>query len=106
MTTFARSLIISCAMVATMPNEPAIAQPLAVLDQYKVPVIDLKGVALGDPDTFARPSNIAYIAGRMVVVDRRADLMIHVLDARSGKTVHKFGRRGGGPGEFEGVWAS
>lgn len=99
-----RALLLSFVCCGSMQSESIAAQQPALLDQYKVPVVSLVSRELGNPDTFSRPSSIAYVAGRLVVIDRRADLMIHVLDASSGKTVHQFGRRGSGPGEFQGPW--
>ncbi len=99
-----RSLLMWLILCAAVQSESATAQQPAVFDRYRVPVIALAGRELGNPDTFSRPSNIAHLAGSLIVIDRRADLMVHVLDAISGKTVHRFGRRGGGPGEFQGPW--
>lgn len=88
----------------TTKIESASAQQPAVLDRYKVPVMALAGRELGSSDALSRPSSVAYLAGRLIVIDRGADLMIHVLDALSGRTLYRFGRRGGGPGEFQGPW--
>lgn len=84
---------------------PLGAQSLPVLDQYRVPVTRLRGVPLGNPDDFARPTDIEFVSGRLVVIDRRSEMMIHVIDAKSGRTLRKFGKKGSGPGEYRGPWA-
>ena len=103
--TLQRSSIVAVGLLLTIHSAPLEAQQPPVLDQYRVPVLKLTGVERGNPDAFARPASIEYVAGQLVVIDRRSEMMVHVLDAKSGKTLRRFGRKGGGPGEYEGPWA-
>jgi hypothetical protein len=50
------------------------------------------------------PISIELVRDRLVLIDVAADSVIHVLDRTDGSTVQSFGRRGGGPGEFQGAW--
>jgi hypothetical protein len=75
------------------------------LESYRQTVIPLKGRLIGDPEVFAQPSYIEWVNGKLVVIDRKADSMIVVLDAATGQTIRRFGRRGSGPGEFEAPWS-
>ncbi len=94
-----------CALAAIVAHGSATAQSAPLLDRYKVPVLKLTGRAIGDPDNFYRPNAVEYINGKLVVIDRGADLMVHMLDAETGRTIHRFGRQGSGPGEFQAPWS-
>lgn len=80
------------------------AQDVAVLEQYREPVTRLRGEAFGGAELFASPTRIAWVNQRLVILDRKADRMITILDEKTGRTVQRFGRRGSGPGEFRAPW--
>ena len=80
------------------------AQSIAVREQYGGPVTRVRGETFGNPLIFASPTSIEWINQRLVIIDRKAERMIIVLDGRTGSTVQRFGRRGSGPGEFQGPW--
>jgi hypothetical protein len=74
---------------------------------YKMPILELReDLALGGPeaqgdDVFGQISDVVVDeAGSLYVLDRRND-HVKVFDA-SGKYLRTIGRRGQGPGEFEG----
>jgi hypothetical protein len=48
---------------------------------------------------------MAVLGENLVVVDVRGDSAIHVIRRSDGEVLHRFGRRGQGPGEFEGAWS-
>jgi hypothetical protein len=60
--------------------------------------------ASGTPE-LGIPIDIA-IAGRyLAVIDLAADSVLHLFDRTTGEPVGRFGRRGGGPGEFRAPWS-
>ena len=65
----------------------------------------VEGQILSDADALAIPSEIAIVGDRLVVIDAASDLAIHVVHRKTGVLERSFGRRGGGPGEFEGAWS-
>jgi hypothetical protein len=81
------------------------AQQPSLLDRYKQPVTRMTGQQIGDPSLLARPTQILWLDRKLVVLDRRADSMLVVLSADDGRLVRRFGRKGGGPGEFVGPWS-
>lgn len=64
----------------------------------------LVGTVVSEDDGLSIPSRILVMDGMLVVLDRGAEHVIRVYDARTGKRVSTFGRRGPGPGEFTGAW--
>ena len=63
------------------------------------PVVTLQGATLAQGDYLGRPSQIAVVGERLVVLDRSAPF-VHVLRAGDGQRLSSFGKDGGGPGEF------
>ncbi|MBL0938034.1 MAG: hypothetical protein IBJ03_04010 [Gemmatimonadaceae bacterium] len=59
---------------------------------------------ISEDDGLSRPSRIIVINGKLVVLDRGADHVVRVYDVSKGARIATFGRRGQGPGEFEGAW--
>lgn len=53
-----------------------------------------------ESESLAVPTDLEIVGEYLVLVDRRADHPIHVLDAGSGELVRSFGREGDGPGEY------
>lgn len=53
-----------------------------------------------ESEALAVPTDLEIVGEYLVLVDRRADHPIHVLDAESGELVRSLGREGDGPGEF------
>lgn len=88
----------------TLAITPVQAQDAAVLERYREPVARLRGEPFGETDHYASPTRIAWVNQRLVILDRKADRMITILDERTGRTVQRFGRRGSGPGEFRAPW--
>lgn len=74
-------------------------------NQYRIPVTRLQGRPIGDPDLLARPTAIEWLNQRILVLDRRGDQVISVIDATTGRTLRRFGEKGAGPGEFQGAWS-
>ena len=96
----AATLCLSLTLAATHVQ----AQDVAVLERYREPVTRLRGEPFGDADHYASPTRIAWVNQRLVILDRKSDRMITILDERTGRTVQRFGRRGSGPGEFRAPW--
>ena len=92
--------MVACPVISL--SGPLHGQGPGALVDYKIPVVQLTGRAIGDPNILARPTQIAWVTGKLVIIDRGADSMVVVLDAATGHTIRRFGRRGGGPGEFMG----
>lgn len=77
----------------------------ADLDHSRLAPVQLEGRVLPGSTSLALPSEIEVVGDRLVLIDAAADSVIHVLDRVDGRPVRSFGRRGGGPGEFEGAWS-
>lgn len=60
---------------------------------------------LHSSDQLAIPVWMTIVGSRLVVIDLASDSALHIIDRSTGALVRSFGRRGGGPGEFESVWS-
>jgi hypothetical protein len=65
----------------------------------------LAGRVLHTSPVLALPTRLAVVGEHLVVVDAASDSALHVLDRRSGRLLRSLGRRGKGPGEFQGAWS-
>ncbi len=65
----------------------------------------VEGQVLSDAEALAIPVDIAIVGDRLVVIDAAADSAILVVHRETGVLERTFGRRGAGPGEFEGAWS-
>ncbi len=65
----------------------------------------LTGRVLNADDALAVPTRVAVVGGHLIVLDPVADSMVKEIDRDDGRLVRQFGRRGQGPGEFEGPWS-
>lgn len=120
-----RTIVIAGSLIVlgAMANPPSFAQPqwkgtivkegdMTVVRNpkeplYKAPILELReelslgGADAQGDDVFGRISDVVVDeAGSLYVLDRRND-QVKVFDA-SGKYLRTIGRRGQGPGEFEG----
>lgn len=75
------------------------------LDHAAFHPVQLKGRVLNADTTLAAPTSMAIVGNHLVLVDPFADSMIEEIDRSDGAMVREFGRRGEGPGEFEGPWS-
>jgi len=89
------------ASVLTARTKPAHAPGAA--DGTAPPV--LTGTVLNAPPVLALPKRIAVVGDYLVVIDAASDSALHVFDRHTGRLVRSMGRRGKGPGEFDGAWA-
>ena len=92
------------ALAIVVASRAVAAQDRPVLDEYKVPVITLRGEDFGSQDVFASPTSIVWVDGQLIIIDRQSDPKLFVLDAKTGAIVRRFGRDGAGPGEFKAPW--
>jgi hypothetical protein len=76
-----------------------------MLDHSGLEVVQLEGTVIHESDALGIPFDIAIVGPNLLVTDLAADSVLHVIDRGTGTLVRSFGRRGGGPGEFEGVWS-
>lgn len=90
------------AALAALPRVASAQEPW-LLEKYSVPVAELKGRAIGDPDVLAKPGALLVHGQRIVIIDNSADARVIIIDASTGRTVGRFGRKGSGPGEFTGA---
>jgi len=81
------------------------ADPRAGTDTSRVQAVTLRGHKLLAGDSVAAPSFVAVVGRYVIAIDERADSVIKVVNRVSGQYVRSFGRRGRGPGEFEGPWS-
>ncbi|MBE0594005.1 MAG: hypothetical protein IH616_16550 [Gemmatimonadales bacterium] len=56
-------------------------------------------------DALALPTGLALVGDYLVVLDAASDSVLHVVDRRDGSLFRSLGRRGRGPGEFDGPWS-
>lgn len=75
------------------------------MDHSALAPVALTGQVLTSDSALGLPGRIEVVGRNVVVVDQAADSIIHVLDRTDGNLIRSFGRRGGGPGEYQGVWS-
>lgn len=56
-------------------------------------------------EELAMPGDLALVGEHLVLLDRQADSAVRVYRAATGEHLRSFGRKGGGPGEFEAAWS-
>ncbi|MEN8144530.1 MAG: BF3164 family lipoprotein [Gemmatimonadota bacterium] len=77
---------------------------LASLDHAVHSPLRISGRVLPETPELGLPSEIRVAGEHLVVLDRFADLAVHVLRRSSGAYVGGSGREGDGPGEFRAPW--
>jgi hypothetical protein len=75
-----------------------------LIDHGNIRPVALRGHVLTDSNAMAIPTEIAIVGPFIVAADFASDSTMHVIDRDSGRLLRSLGRRGSGPGEFEGVW--
>jgi hypothetical protein len=65
----------------------------------------LESTVINASDALALPTGLALVGDYLVVLDAASDSVLHVVDRRDGRLVRSLGRRGRGPGEFDGPWS-
>lgn len=56
-------------------------------------------------EDLALPFRSAVVGDYLIVLDRASDPAVHVLNRFDGSLLQSYGRKGAGPGEFEGPWS-
>ncbi|HEX2205933.1 MAG TPA: BF3164 family lipoprotein [Longimicrobium sp.] len=92
------SLVALLAIAAVCACERRNDEPPPAPDASEVA---LRGEVLTDSDSLAMPLSVDVVGEHLVVTDGSGARMIRVLNARDGALVASFGRKGGGPGEFQ-----
>jgi hypothetical protein len=64
--------------------------------------IPIRGEVLSKSDSLAMPASIDVVGNALIVTDGLSARMVRVLDRRDGRQISSFGRKGSGPGEFQG----
>lgn len=77
----------------------------AELDHSALRPVALRSEVLGGHGELGIPFGLKLVGEHAVLIDQAADSVIHVLRKSDGGLVRSFGRRGGGPGEYRGVWS-
>lgn len=72
------------------------------LDHSGLGAQPLEGATLYADSSLGLAGNLAVLEDKLVVLDAYGDSAIHVLRRADGELLHRFGRRGQGPGEFDG----
>lgn len=62
----------------------------------------IRGEVLSHSDSMSRPASIDVVGSHLVVTDGFARSQVRVFRSRDGALVASFGRKGSGPGEFQG----
>lgn len=73
------------------------------LDHSGLDVQPLEGRTLYADSSLGLAGNFAVLEDKLVVLDVYGDSAIHVIRRSDGEPLHRFGRRGQGPGEFDGA---
>jgi TolB-like 6-blade propeller-like len=68
-------------------------------------VLPLAGRILTESDSLGLPRQLAVTTAGLVVLDAAGDPAVRVFSERNGSLIASGGRRGAGPGEFEGAWS-
>ena len=75
------------------------------LDHSQLDPVKVRGRVLASGDYLGRPSRIVPSSEHLLVLDNIGDSVLHVISTSDGRRVQSQGRRGRGPGEFEGAWS-
>ncbi len=73
----------------TVGEEPSLAIPI-------------RGEVLSQSDSLSMPTSIDVVGDALIVTDGLSARMVRVFDRRDGRQISSFGRKGSGPGEFQG----
>ncbi len=90
--------------------QTSLQSSLPVLTSYRLPVSQLAGAAITQPNELVEPVRLAAVGSHLLVIDAKADSSIWILDAVSGAVQRRFGKGGtkdgglGGIWSFDGVW--
>lgn len=95
----------ACVATACTSKPPAGSGGPGELDHSSLRPTELKGRVLSGGDYLGRPSRIALVGERLLVLDGASDSVLHVVDTRNGRLVRSLGRRGEGPGEYRSAWS-
>lgn len=72
---------------------------------YEATVHDVAGTVHFGGEQLGQPTALQISGDALLVLDRRSDRSVHVLDAASGSLRGSAGSRGEGPGEFMAAWS-
>jgi len=75
------------------------------LDHGPLRPVELSGRVLAQGDYLAQPGRLLGMGEYLLVLDGVADSVLHLVSTRDGRRVRSQGRRGAGPGEYEGAWS-
>jgi hypothetical protein len=99
-------LLVCCGQDATpIPDttavNPTLRSPAAAGARGARPSDTLRpSRSFGGPDTWGYPGRVLLVGDTVFVYDLYASTIIGVVDRRTGAVVGRFGRKGGGPGEY------
>lgn len=65
----------------------------------------LASEVIAEPIDLGLPFELEVVGPHLVVLDAASDSSVLVFHKQDGRIVRSFGRRGHGPGEFEGAWS-
>lgn len=65
----------------------------------------LEGSVINASPVLAMPTRLEIVGDYLAILDAASDSALHVVDRHTGVLVRSLGRRGRGPGEFQGAWA-
>lgn len=95
--------VVATGLAARTEQPPPVATGAFDLDGAAMPM--LTGTVLNASTDLALPTSLAVVGDYLVVIDAASDSVLHLLDRHTGRFVRSLGRRGKGPGEFEGAWS-
>lgn len=68
----------------------------------------LIGKSFHQQNVLGRPSGILYSAGKLIIFDRSPisdGKQVSIYNSETHKLLYSFGRKGSGPGEYQGLWS-
>lgn len=88
----------SCTLRPGAAGEPELGH-----DSLKV--VSPPATTLTESSVLAIPTDMAVVGDYLALIDIASDSALHVIDRVQGGLVRSLGRRGDGPGEFNGAWS-
>lgn len=96
------SILLAHLLAACASDEPALRHGAGELDHSGLRPTRIAGRVVAQGDFLALPSRVVPVQDYLLVVDDGSDTKLHVLGA-DGRRIRSFGRKGAGPGEYQGI---
>lgn len=92
------------AVAACSPSAPGYGDP-AEMDHSALSPVAVVGEVVAEPSDLGLPFELEVLGEHLVILDAASDSAVLVMRKDDGELIRSFGRRGHGPGEYEGAWS-